>query len=206
MHYDLNKNKELKDVKKNVQSKIADLFNIETKTFITCSNCSFTYEKKENSFFMPIPLFRENNELLNCFKKLFEPESMEMSCPECHKTSLSKIMKISKLPHTLIFHFQRFQFTGVTFKKYEEKIDFPLILFDLKAFIAEEVIKKDYELYAVNNHSGSRNYGHYWSYAKVKDQENKWFCFNDASVTEINESEVINNNSYILFYCENKNK
>ena len=201
MHYDLNKNEELKDVKKNVQSKIADLFNIETKTFITCWKCSFIHEKKENSFFLPIPLSPQNNELFNCFRKLFETESMEMSCPDCHESSLSKNTRISKLPHTLILHFQRFQFTGVTFKKYNEKIDFPLTLFDLNDFTVEHA-RKYYELYAVCNHSGTRNYGHYWTYAKVKDHDNKWFSFNDATVTEIKESEVLSNSSYILFYRE----
>jgi ubiquitin carboxyl-terminal hydrolase 47 len=41
-----------------------------------------------------------------------------------------------------------------------------------------------YELYAVLIHSGSALGGHYYAYIKNMS-ENKWFNFNDSTVTEL---------------------
>lgn len=56
-----------------------------------------------------------------------------------------------------------------------------------------------YELYAVSNHYGSLSGGHYTAYAKNKE---RWFSFNDSSVSSVSESQVTSRSSgaYILFY------
>ena len=201
LHSDLNRNFNPKFSKKRVDSVIADIFNIESKTKINCE-CGYNYQKDENSFFMPIPLFSNDRglfDLRNCFQKLFEKEKMEMKCPKCQKNSLYKQTKISKIPRILIFHLQRFQFTGFTFKKLDEKVDFPLDLFKLSEFSSEPA---DYELYAVCHHFGSRNGGHYWVYVKYS---NKWFKLNDSATQQVsNESEIKEKTAYILFYRAKK--
>ena len=40
--------------------------------------------------------------------------------------------------------------------------------------------------------------GHYTSY--VKNLNNKWYHYNDTSVTEINEEDVVTNKAYCFFY------
>lgn len=56
-----------------------------------------------------------------------------------------------------------------------------------------------YELFAIVNHTGSLNFGHYYSFINLKDQ-NKWLNFDDSKVFSI--ESVINNidKAYILFY------
>ena len=46
-----------------------------------------------------------------------------------------------------------------------------------------------YELYSVLIHRGSALGGHYYAYIKSFEQ-NKWFEFNDSTVTEINEEDI----------------
>jgi ubiquitin carboxyl-terminal hydrolase 47 len=46
-----------------------------------------------------------------------------------------------------------------------------------------------YELFSVLIHRGSALGGHYYAYIKSFERE-KWFEFNDSSVTEINESDL----------------
>jgi ubiquitin C-terminal hydrolase len=54
-----------------------------------------------------------------------------------------------------------------------------------------------YNLYAVSNHSGSLDFGHYFAYIKLKDS---WYEFNDSFISKC---YTFNNNSstaYVLFY------
>ena len=43
------------------------------------------------------------------------------------------------------------------------------------------------------------SFGHYYAYAKHSEL-NKWFCYNDSSVKEIEEDEVVTSSAYVLFY------
>ena len=63
-----------------------------------------------------------------------------------------------------------------------------------------------YDLIAVINHLGYTEGGHYIAYTNLSDNpENEtifnWKCYNDASVYQISQNQVLNNpNAYILFY------
>ena len=52
---------------------------------------------------------------------------------------------------------------------------------------------------AVLIHVGNSIYsGHYYCYVKVSN--NEWYCFNDDSVKKVEESEVLKQSPYLLFY------
>ena len=59
-----------------------------------------------------------------------------------------------------------------------------------------------YELYAISNHYGSLGGGHYTAYAKNED---KWYSFNDSSVSGVNADKVKGSGAYILFYRRRPN-
>ncbi|XP_044748604.1 ubiquitin carboxyl-terminal hydrolase 47 isoform X2 [Coccinella septempunctata] len=46
-----------------------------------------------------------------------------------------------------------------------------------------------YDLYSIMIHSGSATGGHYYAYVKDFDKQ-KWYCFNDQSVTRITEDDI----------------
>jgi len=48
-------------------------------------------------------------------------------------------------------------------------------------------------------HSGEMAFGHYTATCWNEDS-GKWFHFNDASVSEVQEDEVVTKYAYILFY------
>jgi len=57
-----------------------------------------------------------------------------------------------------------------------------------------------YDLFAVSNHlGGSAGGGHYTAYCKNFKNE-KWYHFNDQSVTEVNQDKVCTDDAYVLFY------
>ena len=57
--------------------------------------------------------------------------------------------------------------------------------------------KAIYRLYAVINHYGRQNFGHYTAVCQVGE---KWFEFNDELVEECQEQNVISNEAYLLLF------
>ena len=66
-----------------------------------------------------------------------------------------------------------------------------------------QVDKTTYDLYAISEHIGDCNFGHYVAYCK-NGINNKWYEYNDDDIVHIPredlEKEVITKNAYILFY------
>lgn len=60
---------------------------------------------------------------------------------------------------------------------------------DSKSILPNDPGPYTYELFSINIHSGSASGGHYYAY--IRDFENgDWFCFNDQSVTPINQEAI----------------
>lgn len=57
----------------------------------------------------------------------------------------------------------------------------------------------EYELFAVINHEGQIDNGHYTNYARFKDE---WFRFDDDKVTHSNLSACLQSSAYMLFYVK----
>jgi hypothetical protein len=67
-----------------------------------------------------------------------------------------------------------------------------------------QVNKVSYELYALINHTGVIAKGHYVAVCK-HDATNKWFCYNDEEVKEIQIEQLENcSKVYMLFYRKKK--
>lgn len=64
-----------------------------------------------------------------------------------------------------------------------------------------------YELFSVLVHQGGAFGGHYYAYIK-SFSDNKWYCFDDSNVTEVDKEKVMQTyggnggsaNAYMLFY------
>jgi len=55
-----------------------------------------------------------------------------------------------------------------------------------------------YDLFAISNHYGSLNGGHYTAYAKNIDD--KWYEFDDSCVSTHSPTQLVTGASYLLFY------
>lgn len=54
-----------------------------------------------------------------------------------------------------------------------------------------------YRLYAIINHYGRQNFGHYYCYCLIKGE---WYEFNDEYVCKIDESQIVSKEAYLLLY------
>jgi ubiquitin carboxyl-terminal hydrolase 4/11/15 len=91
-------------------------------------------------------------------------------------------------------HFKRF----TAEKKIDDPIDYPHEI-DLARYIAGPQGRAEirYRLFAVSEHIGGLNSGHYTAHARVGE---KWYLFDDAAVREVDPSEATNRNAYLLHY------
>lgn len=174
---------------------------------------------KEVEFKSPDLSSSENSALTiyDCITQFIQAERLEKEnswyCSNCkdHKLALKK-MDIYKTSTYLILHLKRFKTSRISsygsyfgfsssMKKITSTISFPLKDLDLSNFILE---KKNhdailYDLYAVSNHYGSLEGGHYTAYA-LNELDGKWYEFDDAHVRRINEKDIVTSAAYILFY------
>jgi ubiquitin C-terminal hydrolase len=76
-------------------------------------------------------------------------------------------MEIYKAPEFLIIHLKRFSHQRASLfgsRKIQEFVDFPLEGLDLTYQVINGDTNAVYDLYAVSNHYGSLNGGHYTAY------------------------------------------
>jgi len=132
-------------------------------------------------------------------------------CSNCkdHKQA-DKKMEIYKAPQILILHLKRFKTNKVSSigsfyfssgsKKINLKVEFPIDQLDIRKFIlGPDKEQGIYELFAISNHFGGLGGGHYTAFAK-NYFNGKWFEFNDSSVSQAYEKELVTEAAYVLFY------
>jgi len=149
--------------------------------------------------------------LIDCFasfsikEKLPSTETIYCSTCKDHIAPYKK-MDIYNCPDILIIHLKRFLYSqGMHFvhrEKISELVDFPLKGLDLTNIVKGAIDPEAppiYDLFAVSNHSGSLQGGHYTAYCCNNDN-GKWYEFNDSSVSEVHEDRIVSSQAYVLFY------
>ena len=193
----------VKDCLSKENSIITDLF-IGYFSFEYKCECGF----REYSFsqFLDLPIQMDANvqgfDLYQMLRNNFYKTSyvdMGETCSFCRRTSKkNEIMKIAKLPNILIISLQRIN--PKTGMKNNANVKFYEGL-DLKEIIDPETQRADYtkyDLFAISNHIGSINTGHYYSNIKIGQN---WYCFEDSKVYKIGPQIEMNTQEvYTLFY------
>ena len=129
-------------------------------------------------------------------------------CSHCGKeVNALKQYGFWRLPPVMILCLNRFlspdNSMSVGGKKLKDMVQFPVTDLDFSPFVQgpeagdSEEKRLLYDLYAVSNHSGSLDFGHYTAYARSR-LDGKWYLFNDSSVTPA--KSPVTENAYILFY------
>uniref|UniRef100_A0ACB8GCX5 Ubiquitin carboxyl-terminal hydrolase 45 n=2 Tax=Sphaerodactylus townsendi TaxID=933632 RepID=A0ACB8GCX5_9SAUR len=184
--------------------------------------------------FTSVELLMGNNKLLceNCTeqrqKHLKKANSAEKKVEGVY-TNARKQLLISSVPAVLVLHLKRFHQAGVSLRKVNRHVDFPLVL-DLAPFSSASCKnvtdggKVVYALYGIVEHSGSMRGGHYAAYVKVRAPTKKllehissnrnvqglkesvgasvgqWVYVSDTHVQAVPESRVLHSQAYLLFY------
>ena len=165
---------------------------------------------------LPIPSREElhiektdkNITLFDCFDKHCERESLEGENAWFNE-SINKKQNVHKrllfwsLPNIMIIDIKRFitSYTNRRMKKNQQFIDIPINNVDFSKYV-EGYAKETfiYDLYAICNHHGQIEGGHYS--ATIKNSNGKWYNFNDTQVKEIliTDNIISGNTPYCLFY------
>ena len=149
---------------------------------------------------------RDDINIYDCLNDMFKIENIQYNCEKCNNMENNIIeKKIMNSPKTVIIKIKKYYSNEKRLFKNNKFIKYPLIL-DMMPYIITTDTHKKYELYAIINHIGILNSGHYYSYIKKYNSKthkflNQWYCCNDSNVSEISIEEVLNSqNAYILFY------
>jgi len=81
-------------------------------------------------------------------------------------------------------------------------VDYPVESFDMRPYclsIKDEPEPVLYDLYAVSNHYGSLNGGHYTATC-LNPIKKKWYYCDDSSVRAAGADQVVSRAGYLLFY------
>eukprot|EP00826_Nyctotherus_ovalis_P049871 TRINITY_DN6057_c0_g1_i2.p1 TRINITY_DN6057_c0_g1~~TRINITY_DN6057_c0_g1_i2.p1 ORF type:complete len:519 (+),score=91.28 TRINITY_DN6057_c0_g1_i2:1504-3060(+) len=114
-------------------------------------------------------------------------------CDICKKhVQAKKSIAIHKAPRVLIIALKRFAST------LNELVEFPVRGLDLGKYMEmSDGHKAVYELYAVSNHYGSIEAGHYTTVAR-NAKTGTWYCLDDEKVCRA--ESIVTPNAYVLFY------
>jgi ubiquitin carboxyl-terminal hydrolase 8 len=179
-------------------------YAIHVSEIISLENEEILQQTPEPYFIinLPIPKNNKSPSLIDCIELYIEGEVLQdenawFNEKTGKKENISKKIQFWSFPNILVIDFKRFNFNG---QKNQILITFPLDELDLSKYIIG--YKKNsykYELYGVCNHSGGVLGGHYTSY--IKNANNKWYHFNDANVSEVDNIEkIISPKAYCLFF------
>ena len=157
-------------------------------------------KKKENEN------FDEKNYILNledCFAHSEQVDHFtgdnQMYCNECQSSADAEYQTVLYTTPTIISIVLN---RGKANLDFQEKFEFGLDL-DIKKYIYSPNFKHGkYYLIGMVVHSGEHGMGgHFIAYCRM-EKKAKWFCYNDAWVTECNdiEKKLTENSPYILFY------
>ena len=140
-----------------------------------------------------------------CEEELLNKENM-WYCNKCKKhNKAKKQIKLYKMPKYLIIQLKKFEnkanfFNYINGKKKEIFINYPINNLNLSDFIENEKQKKfRYDLYAVIQHHGTINEGHYTAICNINDN---WVLYNDSKLYRTDNP--VTNDAYILFYKRNE--
>lgn len=177
-----------------------------------CGNVSQTIDPLRD-ISLDIPQVSAGTSLTDCLSKFTKKEQLgyasKINCKKCGKRQEStKQLTISRLPIVACLHLKRFEQSATGSRsKVATPVSFPKTL-DMGPFmssarntlISPEFTDSDhykYELFAVVNHMGNLQSGHYTSFIR---QTGSWFRCDDSLITKASIDQVLSSEAYLLFY------
>ena len=132
-----------------------------------------------------------------CILNYFKPGMIEDAvCGECKAIGYKNKVKISIVPKILTLQIKRFDGIDKKFNPINLKENIQLVI---------NGVRHEYKISAVINHSGLNiQSGHYYMYGKNRTynklSKDKWFQFNDGSVTTSAFDQITLSDVYMIFY------
>ena len=206
------KNKSSESYTKSVMQTLKDDFSFINVSF----QGIFLYEmvdrktrKKMSRRFEPfrmLDLTLTSTDLEECIQNYFENEELNEENGNQYfddtrniKVDAYKKIKVYYLPNVLFIHLKRW---NNQMRKNQRIIHYPTESLDLTSYVTKEMKTNNetykYDLQGIINHSGNIYGGHYTSVNK--NENGKWYHFNDCVIKEIQEKHIKSNKNYVLVY------
>ncbi|CAG0913012.1 unnamed protein product [Notodromas monacha] len=174
---------------KRTNSVVTDLFYGLIVLQDTCSVCKRVHKKFEpmNSLYLPIVVQEDPVTLEACVSAFFAREEIRnFHCQSCDSRSTAiRNTTLYRSPDILVLRVNR-DFNRLSAGKVDTPIDVESDVVDLSRFASPEAEKQcfSYELYAVCNHYGSIQTGHYTAHVKLQTQNGTWYRLDDDKIYE----------------------
>lgn len=147
-----------------------------------------------------LPLRRAVPALLPLRLSLADTRSLSIQTPQPRAHQANKKLDLWNLPEVLVVHLKRFSYSRTSRDKLDTAVSFPFKDLDLGPYLLQRPeLAPLYDLYAVSNHYGGLGGGHYTAYCKMPGT-GAWYVYDDSSVREVPESQVLSPAAYVLFY------
>ncbi|CAG8622358.1 9116_t:CDS:2, partial [Cetraspora pellucida] len=193
---------------------VVSLFQGQFCNRLMCMTCGKTSTSYDVFMYLslPIPTNIKNNvhvDLEMCLKSFIKEEILDgndaWNCPKCKCPRLTtKQLSISRLPDILLIHLKRFSFYGPFRDKLDTMVHFPVRRLDLTPYVQSQSMSGDnglcsdlqqmgpfiYDLYAVSNHYGGLNGGHYTACVR-NGYRNEWHNFDDSRASICDEQDIV---------------
>lgn len=186
-------------------------FNITTNTNINGATCTDVVQVQDSWIWWLWSWFRSffwgpAVNLHDCMAAFFSADELKgdnmYSCEKCNKLRNGlKFSRVLALPEMLCVHLKRFRHDLSYSSKISSPVIFPLTGLDMRQYLHKDCKSKvsTYDLSAVICHHGTVGSGHYICYAKHAPSD-KWFEYDDQTVTQVSAETVQNCEAYVLFY------
>nr|XP_049573836.1 putative ubiquitin carboxyl-terminal hydrolase 50 [Syngnathus scovelli] len=155
---------------------------------------------------LPIPTHISKCSIQDCLSLFFKQSLLtggeKILCSACELTEETALLTyLDKPPEILVLHLKRFGCKGKNQVKLRTNVIFSTEL-DLSLFVSSSAQKtscSSYRLYAVVNHAGHLNMGHYTALCH-NTLTQTWHRFDDSAVRELHDSHVQTPDAYVLLY------
>ena len=160
--------------------------------------------KYENSYSIDLPLNKLS--IYDCLDELFEPEELNKeNNNQYYDDKEDKYKDVIKKTYL----FQSSKYLIIQLKRWNMNLrkNQRIIHYDINELLSlgkycfdknKESFSKKYELFGLINHSGNIYGGHYTCI--IKNENGKWYDYNDALIKEIPTNKAIGNKNYCLIY------
>ena len=181
-------------------SYIIQKFYSQLLSITSCSKCDYMTVNFDPTMTLSLELPKHATTLYDCLDSYTQKTTLDCDnswkCDKCKElVQPEKKLMLWKTADTCIILLKRYS-KGV---KKDTFIDFPLTL-DLSNYsLNYSGVGVRYQLSGICIQSGSLSGGHYYAMCR-NELDSKWREYNDTHVRELDESELLRQKPYCLFY------
>ena len=184
----------------NDYSYIIEQFYSQLVSIISCPSCDYFTVNFDPTMVISLEIPTDATSLYDCFTSYTERITLDCDnswkCDKCEKrVQPKKKLMFWKTSPILILLLKRYTRT----QKKDQFIEFPLNLDISKYSVDYYESGSNYQLSGISIQSGSLGGGHYYAMCR-NSLDGQWREYNDTRVRPVDESELLQQKPYCLFY------